>query len=224
MERIYTSIARKAAKITRRLVARFRRLAGIDYRSTLDESAVFAFLEGKSVAIVGNAASLSEESWGADIDRCDLVIRFNRMPIPGAVSHGIRTDVIATSIEIERSAFVERGASQIWWMSPRREGIPRWMERSPHFFLYPKTRYAELQSLVAERPTTGLMVIELLSRAPCRAIGIFGFDFFHSASLSQTKSRYRMPHDPKAEEQFVEKLLASDPRFHLHRPGAAARS
>ena len=64
------------------------------------EPEVLGLLAGRSVALVGNARALSEGSCGAQIEACDIVFRLKRAPIPSPVSHGVRTDWLATSMPI----------------------------------------------------------------------------------------------------------------------------
>lgn len=205
----------KIAKKSGRMVGRIRRLFGITYRSPVDETQLFALLDGKSVALVGNALSLSERSYGHMIDACDVVIRCNRAPMPSGVSHGTRTDFIATSTELDEGIMVEKGASHILWMSPPRYALQNWIVRSQGFFLYPKERHQKLSREVV-RPTTGLMVIDLLSASSCRSVLLFGFDFFKTASISNVQAKTIMPHDGSAEEKFVLSLIVRDPRFVLN--------
>ncbi|WP_083347267.1 glycosyltransferase family 29 protein [Rhizobium sp. LCM 4573] len=209
-------LRKKAEKKTARVIGWFRRQFGMCYRSALSEADLFEMLRGKSVALVGNALSLAERDCGAAIDACDIIIRCNRAPIPDVRSHGARTTFIATSIELPEEIMAERGASHILWMSPPRNALPAWIVRWPNFFLYPKARHEALNAKVPGRPTTGLMVIDLLARSRCRAVALYGFDFFKSQSLSGERDRTQGPHDFDAEERFVRALVAKDRRFSLN--------
>ena len=66
---------------------------------------------------------------------------------------------------------------------------------------------------------TGAMLIELLLHSDLARLDLYGFDFFASKSLSGSRSAEQVPHDFDAEAAWVEGLLQSDPRLHLHRPG-----
>jgi hypothetical protein len=65
-------------------------------------------LEGKSVALVGNAKSLVDARYGAVIDAADIVIRLNSAPLPAILSHGSRTTWIALSAPISHDALRAR--------------------------------------------------------------------------------------------------------------------
>lgn len=111
-----------------------------------------------------------------------------------------------------------RGATHLFWMSPPRNALQRWIVQWPAFFLYPQASHKALCAKVGNRPTTGLMVIELLSRSLCSAIDLYGFDFYRSGSLSGRQTKATTPHDYDTEEEFVSRLMLSDKRFALRRP------
>ncbi|MBD9373244.1 glycosyltransferase family 29 protein [Rhizobium sp. ARZ01] len=213
---MYAYLRQKVEKKTRKIIGHLRRLLDIEYRSALGERELFELLEGKSVALVGNASRLADDCCGEDIDAHDLIIRFNRAPMPNARSHGTRTDMIATSIPLERTLMEGRGARHLLWMSPPQDAIPRWIARLSTLFLYSAEHHGRLRERIRSRPTTGLMVIELLSRSGCRKIDLYGFDFFASASLSDNRARRSSPHSGAAEKRYVMDLIASDLRFSLN--------
>ncbi len=215
---IWSNFVRKLGKKRLRFIGNVRRLFGLEYSSPVTEEGVFDLVRGKRVAVVGNAKSLSDTTFGEEIDDHDLILRFKYAPIPSTASHGSRTDVIATSAILERSLMIERGASHIFWMSPPRNALPRWIVRLPSFFLYPRARHQALCAKVGNpRPTSGLMVIDLLSRSPCKSVDLYGFDFYQSGSFSGQQTKETTPHDYDAEEDFVLRLVRSDPRFSLRR-------
>lgn len=208
----------KVEKKTGRLVGKVRRLLGLEYCCSLSEAALFDMLRGKSVAVVGNARSLLEKDFGPSIDAFDVVIRCNAAPIPNVRSHGQKTTAIATSIELEKQIMSEKGASHLLWMSPPRNALPGWMLKWPDFFLYPKENHRRLiERIGGGRPTTGLMVVDLLSCSPCRQVALYGFDFFKSQSLSSDRTREAAPHQFDAEEDYINELIRSDSRFSLNR-------
>lgn len=216
LQRLINRFSAKLEKRRGRVVGKFRRLFGLTYVSPLSEADMFEALRFKSVALVGNARSLSESDFGASIDNHDLVIRCNQAPMPDKRSHGARTDWIATSIELDRQIIAQKGASHLLWMSPPRNALPGWILKWPNFFLYPSASHKALCAKVGDRPTTGLMLIDLLERSPCLAVSLYGFDFYRSLSLSNEHNSRETPHDYVTEESYVRKLLASDHRFSLN--------
>src|SRR5690606_27484134 len=96
--------------------------------------------QGKTVALVGNARSLSHRTFGSYIDSHDVVIRLNWAPMSSASSHGSRTDVVATSVVFPRTHFNRLGTAMLWWMTPKPMLLPRWMTNSPGYYRYPESR------------------------------------------------------------------------------------
>jgi hypothetical protein len=184
-------------------------------RLSVSPEALVAELEGRSVALVGNARSLVERAEGPEIDGADLVIRLNAAPLPSPGSHGTRTDWIAMSVPVGQDVIVARDARRLLWMTPRRKRLPWRIARHPGFALAPVEWNARLAGELGARPTTGLMVIDLLSRSGARAVRLHGFDFFASLSLSGGRTAMDVPHDFAAEKAWVERLVEKDGRFGL---------
>lgn len=182
------------------------------------EQDLFAVLAGKQIALVGNARSLAAGSFGAEIDRADLVIRFNNAPIPEVRSHGSRTDWVASGIAIEEEMLAKRGVRQVIWTAKLRK-LPDWMYRRADVFLYPRWREQALAEKIGKPPSSGMMMIEMLERSKCREVSIYGFDFFGSLSLSGSRNKAEVPHDFDKEREMVHQLLKRDTRFLLKKAG-----
>jgi hypothetical protein len=203
--------------VARRL-ERFRsiRLQRRHRPGNVSQAEIFALLNGKSVALVGNSRALSDHRHGAEIDAHDIVIRCNRSPIFHIRSHGARTDWIATSAEIPENLPAIKGASHLLWMSPRRDRMPLWLLRFPRLFVNPEENNRKLAALTGARPSTGMMVIDLLVRSQCEAIDLYGFDFFKSQSVSGNQTKASAPHDFDSEEALVRSWAAKDRRLTIH--------
>ena len=191
-------------------------------RSATPQADLFAELRGKQVALVGNARSLGLTAFGPAIAGADIVIRLNAAPMPAAASHGTRTDWIALSTPIPPATLAERAPNRVLWMTPKRKRLPHALATRSGFYLHPAPDHAALSATLHSRPTTGLMMIDLLARSPASRIDLFGFDFFASQSLSGGRTAAQVPHDFATERGFVEALVARDPRFCLNTPPRAA--
>jgi hypothetical protein len=185
---------------------------------SLAPDVLFDDLRGRTVALVGNARSLAGTASGPDIDSADLVIRINGAPIPAVRSHGTRTDWLAMSVPTEAATIAARSPRRILWMTPKRKRLPWSLARDPRFVLAPARWHADLAGRLGHRPTTGLMLIDLVARSDARTCTLFGFDFFASQSLSGRRTAKEVPHDFPAEAAFVAALAARDPRFITSRP------
>jgi hypothetical protein len=195
------------------LLARTLRDEGALQRLSVPESEIMAQLAGKSVALIGNARSLAEGQRGPEIDAADLVIRINRAPMPSAQSHGERTDILALATSIPQADLDRLHPGRILWMSHKRKRLPFAVASSPGFHLPVLEHFQRLQAQLHAPPTTGLMLIDLLSRSAAREIRLYGFDFFTSLSLSGRRTAEQVPHDFAAERAFVQALMARDHRF-----------
>lgn len=176
---------------------------------------LLASLEGKRVAVVGNARSLANAGYGEQIDRADIVIRFNAAPILSVQSHGLRTDWLATGIDVPANFVRDRGVSLVLWMFKKRR-MPAWMFSFDHVHLFCWSKLVELEREIGSRPTTGYMIIDLLRQSSCQSADLYGFDFFASLSSSGNRARSEVPHDFDAERDRITALIDSDPRFRLH--------
>lgn len=175
-------------------------------------------LIGKRVAVIGNARSLAQTSLGAQIDDHDLIIRINGAPMPSAVSHGSRTDWIAMSTPQTDDLIQDRAPSRLLWMTRKRKRLPWKLATDPRFFLNPVEDITRLCQQLSAPPTTGAMVISLLTQSEASQISLFGFDFFASQSLSGRRTAEQVPHDFDAEAGWVGHLIETDPRLKIHKP------
>jgi hypothetical protein len=218
LEKLVIGHARRVESLSRR-IRRWRNALGKTVsgkRENLGEQALFDLLRGKSVALIGNSRALAQLDHGAAIDAHDIVIRCNRAPIIKRVSHGARTDWIATSVDLDRELIALKGASNILWMSPNHDGMSAAMAGLPNLYIHPAARNAELATQTGARPSTGLMVIDLLQHSECTKIDLYGFDFFKSQSVSGDRTKASAPHDFDSEEMLVSRWVAEDPRLTIH--------
>ncbi|WP_347139232.1 glycosyltransferase family 29 protein [Paracoccus sp. SSK6] len=176
---------------------------------------LLADLEGKALALIGNARSLAEGRQGAAIDAADLVIRINRAPMPAPESHGTRTDWLALAVRLPDQDRARLSPARLLWMSPKRKRLDWQTATSPGFYLHPLEDYRALKDRLAAPPTTGAMMIDLLLRAPLSSLTLYGFDFFASQSLSGRRTADQVPHDFGAEAAWVEDRSRTDGRLRL---------
>jgi hypothetical protein len=163
------------------------------------------------VALVGNASSLRERDYGADIDAHDAVIRINQgafVPLYPA-STGIRTDAIFITLNgraIEKLwmwARCRAKAKTVVAMSPKKRTAAG-IDLGKLIPVYPAAWHKELHDRLGARPSTGAMAVDLLCRSvdDTASISVYGFDFWGSPT-TYTGIAKAAPHDPRAEEDFV---------------------
>lgn len=176
-------------------------------------------LNGKSVALVGNARALSSDHRGSEIDAHDIVARINLAPTPSPDSHGIRTDWLGLATRLHKDDRKRINPRRILWMSHKRKRLDYRSAHSPGFYLHALSDYRELATKIGAPPTTGAMMIDLFLRAELTRLDLYGFDFFASRSLSGRRTAEQVPHDFAQEADWVTRLVQTDTRLHLYRPG-----
>ena len=131
----------------------------------------------KSIAVIGNAQYLFHRNYGGEIDKHDIIIRMNRAAMlyekfDAQQTHGSRTDVWAMwrhkeyeHVNINEPNTVIQMAS---WFAPDK----------PHVRLYEiKLLYKLIKNSQIETPTTGLMVLDLISHFNTSRVSVYGFDW-----------------------------------------------
>ena len=180
-----------------------RRIAERRLRRAL--GALLASLDGKSVAIVGNATSLLVHAHGALIDGHDVVVRMNMgFPVDPA-AQGMRFDLWCFS-NYRATLQAPDGfvAPRSVWMSPK---FRDWQGGGIDCCFYPKAYWRALRDRLGARPSVGAMTIDLVARASPRQVTIIGFDFNRSKTFYETRT-LPSPHDFAAEERYVTDLIA----------------
>lgn len=107
-------------------------------------------------------------------------------------------------------------------MTRKRRRLTYGLLTRPGFTLNRRADVEALRLRLGGPPTTGLMMIDLLSRSTATCLTLYGFDFFASQSLTGSRTAANVPHDFAAERAFVEALIARDPRFILSDPSVLA--
>lgn len=179
------------------------------------QSDLLATLDGRDVALVGNARALSDGHSGAAIDSADVVVRINRAPMPSPESHGTRTDWLALAVRLAEADRSRLEPGRILWMSPKRKRLDRVTAHGSGFYLHPLPDYERLEAELGAPPSTGIMMMELLLRADLRSLTLYGFDFFASKSLSGSRDAAQVPHDFAAEAAWVAARRETDPRLRM---------
>lgn len=144
------------------------------------------FIKGKSVAIVGNAKSLFDHKFGAEIDGHDVVIRFNRGFITQTERQGSKTDIVLLACELSLD---EKASYKAKF----------YVNRSK------KTKTGELticdgrrrvfRVVLESQPSSGFLAVDLCMTAGASKIDLYGFDFektptFYNPAGYQTKHDY----------------------------------
>ncbi|WP_319823987.1 hypothetical protein [Thalassovita sp.] len=98
-------------------------------------------------------------------------------------------------------------------MTRKRKRLPYRIASRKGFYLNPIGQPQKLSVDLGSPPSTGAMVLQLLSALPVQRISVFGFDFFSSMSNSGSRTAAQVPHDFEAERKYAERIYMSDPKF-----------
>jgi len=161
-------------------------------------------INGKHVAVVGNATSLFDHRYGEFIDESQVVIRLNRGLISAHLdihrslnSLGDETDVLA-GFHFDEDAWRLEGKPPVWYYDPRQargehrkwEGMAEWHAHDDD---------------TDERLSSGSRVLETLCfKMEPASVTLYGFDFFETGTWYGADTK---PHDSKVEEDFILKEL-----------------
>lgn len=182
------------------------------------------FVDGKRVALVGNAASILTAGHGPEIDAHGTVLRFNRGYIRDAAHQGRRTDILGAARKMSsREIRREFGQPELLWLSASLVGMSsEFLSVGGAIAMAPRSVWDDLlPQLDGGRPSSGIMAIALLRRhfKPV-AITLYGFDWklsptFYESSTDPRQQRNGGPHAWDAEQQLVQQWVSEDPRLSI---------
>jgi hypothetical protein len=175
-----------------------------DRRARRDLEALLEFLDGKSVAIVGNANSLLSHQYGSLIDEHEVVVRMNRGFPVNPEAQGTRFDLWCFSgprVALERpKGFVVPRSVWMWHNRMKKEKV------GLDCLVYPRSYWRALHDQLGARPSVGALTIDLISRAAPRKVTVIGFDFKRTKSVYQ-RYNHIGPHDFSAEARYVMEIV-----------------
>jgi len=167
-------------------------------------------LEGKRIALVGNADSLLTRPH-PEIDEYDVVIRINRGVYVANESDriGKRTDILLVSgFEQDIDTFLS-SVREVVWMTPlKRNSLTA--DQVKLLYFYPKPWWQEVADEIGARPSTGCMGIDLVSRYLLEGeLHLYGFDFWRSPTSYSGINRPG-PHSPDGEEAYARRRVPGE--------------
>lgn len=163
-------------------------------------------VEGKTVAVVGRAASLIGSGNGPAIDACEVVVRVNwTLPPAGdAADIGSRTDLLYHCAGCEEQSASAAAA-----------GVPT---QSVDRALRKKLARASGASPRQFRPTTGVVAIHHALQAGAEQVSAFGFDVYTTGYVDTGPPPGPRPvgqwqHSAGQERRLLRMLSEREPRF-----------
>ena len=151
-------------------------------------------IRNKSVAIVGNSTKILEKTQGAEIDKHDVVIRFNKgFPSLNPQALGKRTDIAFLACTLSNKEVQEFGDAY----TIRRSSL---CQNICNFNLSSLDRRQLKQG--GAQASTGFVAINLALSAGAKNIDLYGFDFFKSRTYYNAPD-YKTLHNGASEAEKV---------------------
>jgi len=159
----------------------------------MEKSVLAELVGGKRVAVIGNAASLANTKYGADIDAHDVVMRMNRAAplfnLPNPEAYGARTDILM--IKFDRSTAVRGHTDRL------RQQVPHVLDGT-HF------NYT-VDQLPMRIPTTGIRVLIAVLDAG-GIVSAYGYDWKSTPTITNDKET-GCGHDFASEKEYCLNIL-----------------
>ena len=152
------------------------------------------YIAGKSVAIVGNAKSLFDYKYGEEIDKHDIVIRFNKGFPNDKESQGSKTSILMLACELSKPDIMYYKAKYVIKRSSSYENYA-------DFTVSTKDRHL-LAEKIGSQPSTGFIAIDMCLSAKAKKIDLYGFDF-EATPTFYNREGYKTQHDYNKEQEIV---------------------
>lgn len=151
------------------------------------------FIKGKSVAIVGNAKSIFDNRFGAEIDVHDVVIRFNKGFITDKKAQGSKTDVLilACDLTLDEKASYEA-----------KFYVNRSKKTKTGELTISDERRRVFRTILGAQPSTGFLAVDLSMMAGAERIDLYGFDFEKTPTFYNPVG-YKTKHDYAKEKEIM---------------------
>jgi len=187
------------------------------------------WFNGKSVAVVGNAASLFDRAYGKLIDSHDLVCRMNNgFYNIAASSHGTRTDVLVYSqwATIRRSVKREEARHIKYFLHTSLQG--RAVTINPtEFFPDAEVQVCPIPVIYnlkdklllskKESVSTGITFLEMLIECNTGSVSVFGFDWKKTPTFYTPAKKIKPdPHDFEKEREYCLTTFIESNGFSLY--------
>jgi hypothetical protein len=181
------------------------------------------WFEGKTVAVVGNAMSLFDKSYGVEIDSHDVVVRVNKAAMlytrqEVSKSHGTKTHVWVFWNTSEYKSFFTKIPKHVKKMHAGHQGRIH-SNISAVDFVYPDSLYKELKKHAGKHnnPTTGLITLDYIKTCKPKHVDVYGFDWKESPTFTDPdmKREKACPHDYPKEKEYCMKTFFSREDFVL---------
>lgn len=174
------------------------------------------WFEGKTVAVVGNAASLIQQNYGKEIDQAEVVVRINR--------GGYRFTEFSSQMGARLDVWCMQNAKQnhAFFHKPHTRNVRKMqmdtIDVSPQFIetvdlVFSSEDRKQLDGNLPKKSSTGLRVLYYISKQNPKKVSVYGFDW--KKSYSWHERRKCIAHNFEAERDYCFKNFFSSDIFAL---------
>jgi len=187
------------------------------------------YCKGKTIAIVGNSSCIFNKSYGSDIDKHDIVIRFNwtiDKPIHNWTANlGTKFNIYVYAIKsysrilryiqaglLNDKDFIIRVRHNDSFKIPALHNSIKKDKNIKKILYYNQDEFKEslpVNWFGDKEPSAGASILQfLIDCVDFKSISLYGFDFFETSAETPQQSNefqsffYRVAHDKQAEKDF----------------------
>lgn len=172
--------------------------------------------EGKIISVVGNSASLIQQSFGKEIDQSQVVVRINRggyrfVDFPKQM--GMKLDVwCMQNIKQNRMFFDKPHTRKVFKMQmDTRDISPDFIELANEIFSNEDKN--DLDSNLSKKSSTGLRVLYYIKKQNPQKVFVYGFDW--KKTYSWHERRKCVAHNFEEEHSYCMKNIFDSDKFVL---------
>ena len=182
------------------------------------------FFEGKTVALIGNAMSLFDLSYGTEIDSHNVVVRLNKAAMllnsfDSEASHGKRTDVWMFWSVREYYRHFEKNKDVLKMHAGHQNRDSNLIKLVD--FVYPNELYESLKPKAGplNNPTTGFIAIDYILHCKPSILSVYGFDWKKTPTQTDPsrKKEAKCPHNYDVEEAYCMEHIFSRSNVFLNK-------
>lgn len=168
-----------------------------------------SWFEGKSVALVGNAMSLFDLSYGSEINSHDVVVRLNKAAMllnnfDSKKTHGNRTDIWIFWASNEYYKYFDKHPNILKMHAGHQYRNHNTIKMVD--YIYPNELYEILKLKAGPRknPTTGFIAIDYILNCDPKNLSVYGFDWKKTPTQTDPNriAEKRCPHNYDIEEKY----------------------
>lgn len=154
-------------------------------------------IKGKTVAIVGNAQSLFERTYGEDIDDHGFIVRFNKGFITRPECQGTRTNFLILACPMSNKDIDSFGAEFV----ANRSASSSYGNKVP--YTIGSIERQNMKNFLGAQPSTGFMAIDICLYFGAKSIDLYGFAGNESPTFYNPIG-YKTQHNYDKEQEILE--------------------